>query len=573
MLASAPHLSERIWFAKYPRDVPTHLEYPPKPLFWFLEEAAARSPNRIACRYYRQELTYSRLLEQSQRMAAALRARGLQPGDRVGLLMPNIPDYVIALFGTWMAGGVAVPINPLLVGEEVTALRHLTNCRFVVCLDLLLHQLGPQEGEHPDVVFVTSLADRLPRFASLAYKFARLRRLGWFSRRRPPNAQNLNEALASAQVGELPRTAPDAPALIMPTGGTTGWPKAVLLTHQNLVANAWQLLHWTDRRFDENTILACLPFFHIYGLTTCVLSGVAMGATLVLHHRFQTEKVLKLIERWRPTLVPVVPAMLVAFNKVLRKRHYDLHSIRSVISGGAALNPDVAAEFSRHSGATVVEGYGLSEASPVTHAGPLDGTARPATIGLPMPDTDAMIVDANTGAGPLPYGEVGELVVRGPQVMAGYWNEPEATARAIRDGWLYTGDLAECSSDGFFKIVDRKKDLIITNGVNVYPTDVEHVLHEFDGIEDVAVIGVPDEQHGELVKALVVVKDGAPFDRRAFDAFARAHLEVHKRPRIVEVVPGPLPRTALGKLLRRIIRDKYGDPGDAAGLGTPTKPR
>jgi long-chain acyl-CoA synthetase len=248
----------------------------------------------------------------------------------------------------------------------------------------------------------------------------------------------------------------------------------------------------------------------------------------------------------------------VAFNRVLRRRHHDLTSIRAVLSGGAALNPDVAAEFSRHTGATVVEGYGLSEASPVTHAGPLNGTARPGTIGLPLPDTDAMIVDANTGAGPLPPGEVGELVIRGPQVMVGYWNDPAATAAAIRDGWLYTGDLATCTPDGFFRIVDRKKDLIITNGVNVYPTDVEHVLHAFEGIEDIAVIGIPDERHGELVKALVVVKPDRPFNRRAFDAFAREHLEVHKRPRVVEVVPGPFPRSPLGKLLRRLIRDQYG---------------
>lgn len=568
MVASAPHTSERVWFAQYPREVPTHLEYPPEPLSWLLEDAAEKFPDRIACRYYRQKLTYAELLEKSRRMAAALRARGLRPGERVGILLPNVPEYLIALFGTWMAGGVVVPINPLLVAEEVIALRRLTACRFVVCLDLLLPLLA-QEEDPPDVVFVTSLTDRLPWTTSLAYRFTRRRRLGFFSRRLPPNARDFNEALASADVEDaLPRPAPEDPALVMPTGGTTGWPKAVLLTHRNLLANALQVYHWTDHRVDENVLLACLPFFHIYGLTTCALSGVAMGATLVLHHRFQAEKVLKLIEQWRPTLVPAVPAMLVAFNKVLRRRHHDLSSIRSVISGGAALSPDVAAEFTRHSGATVVEGYGLSEASPVTHAGPLDGTARPGTIGLPLPDTDAMIVDAHTGVGPLPYGEVGELVVRGPQVMAGYWNDPAATANAIRDGWLFTGDLATCSPDGFFRIVDRKKDLIITNGVNVYPTDVEHVLRECEGIDDIAVLGVPDEQHGELVKALVVVKDGKEFNRRAFDAFAREHLEVHKRPRIVEVVPGPLPRNPLGKLLRRVLRAEHG-----TGTEAPAKAR
>jgi long-chain acyl-CoA synthetase len=221
------------------------------------------------------------------------------------------------------------------------------------------------------------------------------------------------------------------------------------------------------------------------------------------------------------------------------------------------LNPEVAAEFSHRTGAVVVEGYGLSEASPVTHVGPLDGTARPGTIGLPLPDTDAMIVDAVTGIGPLPPGEVGELIVRGPQVMQGYWDDPEATAVALRDGWLYTGDLATCSADGFFRIVDRKKDLIITSGVNVYPTDVEHVLRQFDGVEDIAVLGVPDAARGELVKAVVVPKKGHNFSRRAFDDFARQHLEVHKRPRVVEVIAGPLPRNPLGKVLRRVFREQY----------------
>jgi len=560
MLAGISRLSERPWVALYPQDVPTHLDYPSEPVFWLLEEAAGRSPNRIACRYYRQEVTYAQLLDQSRRMAVALQAQGLQPGDRVGLLMPNVPEYLVALFGTWMAGGIVVPINPLMVAEEVVALRHSTSCRFLVCLDLLLPLIGSEATAKPDVLYVTTLEDRLPTVASFLYRFARIRRVGLFSRRHHPHAIDLADALASANPdGESHRPLPEAPALILPTGGTTGWPKAVMLTHGNLLANAWQVHHWVGHNVDRDTILACLPFSHSYGLTNCALAGAAMGATLVLHHRFQAHQVLKLVERWRATLVPAVPAMLVAFNESLRRSRYDLSSVRAVLSGGAPLSPDVAAKFAEQSGATVVEGYGLSEASPVTHAGPLDGTARPGTIGLPLPDTDAMIVDPTTGAGPLPFGEVGELIVRGPQVMAGYWNDPVATANALRDGWLFTGDLATCDKDGFFRIVDRKKDLIITNGVNVYPTYVEHILRAFEGIEDIAVLGVPDERHGEVVKALVVPKAGHRFNRRAFDVFVREHLEVHMRPREVEIVPGPLPRNPLGKLLRRVLRDQSGN--------------
>ena len=370
-----------------------------------------------------------------------------------------------------------------------------------------------------------------------------------------------------ARASALPEPAPHRPAPgdaaeILPTGGTTGRPKGVVLTHRNLLANALQVFHWNCRPTGQDVMLACLPFFLSYGLTVCGLSGMAMSATLVMHHRFRAATILKLIERTRPTLVPAVPAMLAAFNRVLRGRKFDLSSIEAVISGGAPLPPEVANEFSKHSGAVVVEGYGLSEASPVTHVGPLDGSARPGTIGIPLPDTDARIVDAETGIEMLPPGEVGELIIRGPQVMAGYWNDTAATAAALRDGWLFTGDLATCDKDGFFRIVDRKKDLIITSGFNVYPTDVEHVLRQFEGVEDLAVFGVPHPDRGELVKVAVVPKDPAKFNRKAFEEFARQHLEVHRRPRAVEVVRGPLPRNHLGKILRRVLRETY--PGGSA---------
>lgn len=563
-------LSRHPWVSHYPQGVSLNLDYPQEPVYWLLEQAAKRTPKRVACRFFRQEVTYEELLTQSRQMASALRARGLQPGERVGILLPNVPEYLVALFGTWMAGGVTVPLNPLMVPEELSEIVHSTSCRFLVSLDLLLPLVASAEHTQPDVVFVTSLKDRLPWWDRQFYKLAMIHRLGLTSRHVPSTAIDLTEALASAPSDFTPEhLSPEAPANIMPSGGTTGSPKSVLLTHRNLITNAWQVFHWNGQRVNEDVILACLPFFHSYGLTACGLNGIAMGATLVLHHRFKADTVLKLIERWRPTLVPAVPAMLTAFNKALRRRKYDLGAIRSVMSGGAPLSPDVAAEFAARSGAVVVEGYGLSEASPVTHAGPLDGTARPGTIGLPMPDTDAMIVDATTGVGPLPFGEVGELVVRGPQVMAGYWNDPEATAVALRNGWLYTGDLATCDADGFFKIVDRKKDLIITSGVNVYPTDVEHVLRGCPEIEDIAILGVPDAERGELVKAVVVPKDMRKFSRRAFDHFAHDHLEVHKRPRVVEVVAGPLPRTLLGKVLRRVLRDQKGEPA-VVGDGKPS---
>jgi long-chain acyl-CoA synthetase len=321
------------------------------------------------------------------------------------------------------------------------------------------------------------------------------------------------------------------------------------------MANAWQLAHWSLGEPGAETLLAALPFFHSYGLSTCVLNGMALGATLILHHRFRPASAVRLIEEHRPTLFPAVPAMLAALNQqVLRKSKHDLRSLKSCLSGGAPLPRSVADEFSEHTGCCVVEGYGLSEASPVTHAGPLDGTAVPGTIGLPLPDTEARIVDQTTGTETLPDGEVGELVVRGPQVMLGYWNNEIDTHKVLRDGWLYTGDLGTRDSRGFFKIVDRKKDLIITSGFNVYPGDVESILRTYPGVNDVAVIGQPDESVGELVRAVLVIEKGRRFNRHDFDRFAKTHLAAHQRPKIVETRTEDLPRNFLGKVLRRELR-------------------
>jgi len=546
---------KRPWQDHYPAGVPLHLEYPREPLGWLLEQAAERFPHRVACFYYSQRLTYSELLSQSRRFASVLVQSGLKPGDRVGILLPNLPEYLVTLFGTWMAGGVVVALSPLMAQEQVAALIKTTGCRAVVTLDVLTPLLGTA-AERPELVLVTSLANRLPRLERFGYAWVRFRRIGL---RHAANGTSIREFQAAIDAaGEIATSVKvdvNRPAYILPTGGTTGAPKAVVLSHRNLLANAWQLSRWSLGTPGAETILAVLPFFHSYGLSTCVLNGMALAATLVLHHRFRPASAVRLIEQYRPTLFFAVPAMLAALNtRVLRKKKHDLSSIRSCISGGAPLPRAVAEEFSRHSGCTVVEGYGLSEASPVTHSGPIDGTAVPGTIGFPLPDTDARIVDAATGTETLPYGEVGELVVRGPQVMLGYWNNPVETQRVLRDGWLYTGDLATCDEQGRFRIVDRKKDLIITAGFNVYPADVEAVLRTCPGVQDVAVVGQPDEDVGEIVSAIVVPEGGRKFNRRDFDAFARQHLSAQQRPKIVEIRTADLPRNFLGKVLRRELR-------------------
>ena len=544
------------WLAHYPARVPAHLDYPEQPVGWLLERAANSHPDRIACCFYEQRLTYRELLDAARRCATLLRSVGIQPGDRVGLLVPNVPEYLTAAYGTWLAGGVVVALSPLMVGEEIRDLVVATGCRVVVTLDLLAPLLN-ESREHLDQVFTATLGDRLPYWQRLGYAFLRLKKIGLAALVGSTHFRSLSDELAACEpwTEQVPLS-PESPAYILATGGTTGHPKAVVLSHRNLLANAWQLFHWAGRRYAQDTILAVLPFFHSYGLSTCVTGGVALAGTLVLHQRFQLQAVLKLIERHKPSIFYAVPAMLRAINLQERKKRSDLSSLRWIISGGAALEAEVATEFSGYAGATVVEGFGLSEASPITHVGPLDGTNELGTIGFPLPDTDARIVDAETGRIELPAGEVGELIIRGPQVMLGYWQDADETARAVRDGWLYTGDLATCDANGFFRIVDRKKDLIIVSGYNVYPTDVEAVLKQYPGVADAVVVGVPDAEHGEAVKAVLVLEKSAAFDRKQFDHFVQQHLAKHKRPHLVEVVEGDLPRSFLGKVLRRKLREQ-----------------
>ncbi|HWL10355.1 MAG TPA: long-chain fatty acid--CoA ligase [Planctomicrobium sp.] len=548
----------RPWLKSYPADVPSTLQYPAHAMPWLLERAANNWPDRIACIYYDEKITYQRMLSRARRIALWLVEQGLQPGERVGVLLPNTPEYPSILNGIWLAGGVAVALSPLFVPEEATAFAEATQCKIVITLDVL-SPLIIQNDSHPRTIVYSSLGSRMSRLERLGYAWVRLMRLGLKGvgpeGRNVELRQILREGRRKEDGFDPVAVNSSDRAYILPTGGTTSAPKAVTLTHGNLMANAWQISHWAGNKAGEETVLSVLPFFHSYGLSTCLTNGIALGATLVLHHRFRTTSVVRLMEQHQPTLFPAVPAMLAALNPVLENMSKKpSHSLKAVISGGAPLPASVSGKFSELTGAEVVEGYGLSEASPVTHAGPLDGTAISGTIGLPFPDTDARIVDAATGTEELPFGEVGELVIRGPQVMEGYWNNPEATADVLRDGWLYTGDLGTCDENGFFKIVDRKKDLIITSGFNVYPGDVEEVLLRYPGIKEVAVVGVPDERKGEIVKAVVVMEPGKAFNKDDFNAYAHKHLSAQKRPRIVEEQTQELPRNFLGKVLRRELR-------------------
>lgn len=532
------------------------------PAFGLLEHASQTLPDREAVRYGQQSWTYRELNRDSIRCAAMLQRIGVCPGDRVGILLPNVPEYIIAANAIWRAGGIAIAISPLMVADEVNDLLRATDCRYVVCLDLLVQLIegsGVSEAKRcrPVKSLLVSIRQHLPALHQLGYLWARRTRTGsWTLPATEQCTWFWNEIDKTAQRWQpIPINPVTDPAYIIPTGGTTGSPKAVTLSHQSMVANAWQQYESTGRTYGQETLLAVLPFFHSYGMSATVMAGTAMGATLVLHHRFNTRHTIRMLERDRPTVFHAVPAMLVAMNERLRTHQADIQGLRWVISGGAPLEESVATEFSRHTGALVVEGYGLSEASPVTHVGSLFEKPRYGTIGLPLPETESRIVEIENPAQSVPEGEVGELLIRGPQLMLGYWNDKAATAQAIRGGWLHTGDLAVSQRDGSYRIVGRSKDLIITSGFNVYPCEVEAVLREVDGVLDAAVIGQPDPRRGEVVKAFIVLKPETQWDEEQLRKFCRQALSKHKRPRIFERCLGDLPRNFLGKVIRRQLRE------------------
>jgi long-chain acyl-CoA synthetase len=559
-------LWQRVWLDAYPCDVPSSLPYPIAPVSALLETAAQRFPDRPACTLYAHKTTYSELTDQSRRLAAALADLGAGPGRRVAMLLPNIPEYLIALQATWLTGATALQLSPLMVAEELAKWIEKTGCHILVTLDLLAPLVRHLLARGPlEQLVVTSLAERMPAWRGWLYRVERLRRRGPLRLRDHGKVHRFDHLARTAPRSLARHIVPEEDvALMAPTGGTTASPKAVMLTHRNLVANAMQLRAWARGEDGKEGVLGVLPFFHAYGLSVCALTSLVSGSTIHLYPRFETRPVLELLEREQVNLVPAVPAMIAALNRELKKHPRDLSFIRVVVSGASAFDLTARSTFQGYGVEEIVEGYGLSEASPVTHVNPLGEGNRPGTVGLPLPDTEARVMDQATGMEELPAGAVGELAIRAPQVMKGYFENPEETARALRGGWLYTGDLVRRDRDGYFTIVDRKKDIIKTSGFLVFPAEVEEVLSAFPGVAEAAVIGVPDAERGEIVKALVVPRDGDRIDVSALESHCLKHLGKQKRPKHIEIVH-ELPKNFLGKIQRRRLRESvHGQNGAAA---------
>ncbi len=550
-------LIDRPWLKSYPADIPATLSYPDFPLPALLAQAAEEFPQQTALIYYGRRISYQELQELVDRCAAALYALGLRPGDRLALLLPNLPQYPIAFYGALKLGLIVVQLSPLASANELAQLLSDSGAETVVTLRRFYGLIAKAQTETQlKRIILTDVSDYLPPVLKLLYPLQQ--RLRGEHEAAPPKSSEIY------QFGELlqrytkkPPQIAIAPertvALLQYTGGTTGLPKGVMLTHRNLVANALQLRAWFPRAHrGEGTFLSVLPFFHVYGMTVALNVPVSQGATLILIPRFAIEELLRAIKRYRPTIFPGVPTIYVAINHHPHIERYALSSIEECIAGAAPLPLEVKHRFEALSGSHLVEGYGLSEASPVTHCNPFYGPPVEGSIGLPLPDTDAWIADPVSGE-LLEPGEVGELVIRGPQVMVGYWNRPEETERALRDGWLHTGDLARMDGKGYFYIVDRMKELINCSGFKVYPRQVEEVLYGHPGVQEAAVIGIPDPYRGESVKAFVVTKAGVRLEVSELMDYCREHLAKYEVPREIEFREA-LPKTLVGKVLKRELR-------------------
>jgi long-chain acyl-CoA synthetase len=547
-----------VWVGHYAPGVPARVEIPNQLLTELVEASVRRWGDRTAFVYYGARWTYQRFWQESERFASALAREGVGPGDRVALYLPNCPAYPIAFFGALRLGAVVVQVSPLYLGQDLSRLLKDSAPKALVTLEILYPNLAKVRGEYaPPVVYVARLRELYPWYLRPFVNVVLRRQKLPTDYPTDPSVRSWRTAVRTPGSVPLAKSDPATTvAVLQYTGGTTGKPKAAMLSHRNLVANVVQMNAWNTTRVEGGeVVLAAIPFFHIYGLTVALLLGLVQGATVVMQTRPEIRELLKLIDRYRPTQFPGVPALYAAFNQQPDIGKYRIRSIKYCVSGSVALPTEVARRFEQLTGARLIEGYGLSEASPVTHANPLGGEQRIGSIGLPIPNTDQRILDLETGAKVLGTGEVGELAVRGPQVMIAYYHQPEETAMVLSNGWLRTGDVARIDSDGYAYIVDRKKDMINVAGMKVYPREVEEVLFQHPSVADVAVIGVPDATHGEVVKAFVVRKTGSTVTVDELIAFVREQIAHYKAPRSVEFRDA-LPRSVVQKVLRRALREE-----------------
>ncbi|HEY3686460.1 MAG TPA: AMP-binding protein [Streptosporangiaceae bacterium] len=552
------------WLRFYADGVPRDITVPDEPLTHLLDDAAARFPRRTAVVFLGRAITYRHLLDLANRAAAALAEIGVRRGDRVALILPNCPQQVIAFYAVLRLGGVVVQCNPLYTAPELAYQLADSGTSTAIVLDRAYAALAEaRPSTRVRQVVVTSLLPWLPRGKRLALRLPGERTAGLRAELAHPvpgdaDVLDFEELLSrsSDPVAPPPIDPAHDLALLQYTGGTTGRPKGAMLTHANLMANAVQTASWdSESRAGHEITLAVLPMFHVFGLTLCLTTSVLTASTIVLLPKFDTDLVLDAIRKWRPTIFPGVPPLYDKIIAEARDQKVDLSSIRVCVSGAMPLPRGTVEEFRRATGGHLVQGYGMTETSPVTLSNPLNGNARHVSVGLPLPGTRVRVVGEDDPFRMVGVGEAGELLIYGPQVFQGYWNQPLETAEVLNNGWLRTGDIGVMSPDGFFTLLDRKRDVIIVDGFNVFPTEVERVINTHPAVDDSAVVGLPDGHGAEIVKAYVVPLPGAEVSSHEIIAHCAARLVGYKIPELVET-RSDLPRNLLGKVLRRLLRDE-----------------
>ncbi len=555
-------VEERVWHQFYDEGVPASIDFEDVPLPRFLDRTAAEYGDATALIFLNRRLTYRQLKEEVDRFATALAALGVQKDTKVAIQLPNLPQTVIAYYAILALGAQAVMTNPLYVEREIEHQWNDAGCSLAVVADFLFE--GRIKGIRDELPIKNYVIASIPEYLRFPLNLLAPLKL---KRAHPP-------LMARVEPGEgihfmrklIKATRPNPPkvdiamediAVLQYTGGTTGVSKGAMLTQRNLSYNAQQLSAWfADARPGEEVMLAAMPYFHVFGMTVCMNYPVYVAAAMVLMpNPRDIPQMVKNIAKHRVTLFPGVPAMFNAINNFPGVDNIDLTSVISCFSGSAPLPIDVLERFEKLTGSKIVEGYGLTETSPVTHANPLGGVRKVGSIGVPQPETDVKIVDLEDGTTEMSPGQEGEVIIKGPQVMKGYWKSPEATAEVIKDGWLYTGDIAVADEDGFFFIVGRIKDMILAGGYNIYPDEVDDVLIAHPAVLEAATIGVPDERRGETVKSFVVLKESHTATAEELIEYSRKELAAYKIPRQIEF-RDELPKSTVLKILRRELRDQ-----------------
>lgn len=543
----------RPWFKYYDPEVPHHLTYPRIPLHSLLDETASKIPDRPCTNFFGKQLTYRQIKDFSDRLAFNISGLGVRKGDRVVLMLPNCPQFLISYYGLLKAGAVVVPINPLSVERELQFFLADTGAEALITIPLFLNKVIPLKGKAPlKQIVCTRLADFLPFPLNLVQGY---RERSLLKQAGPPGWIDFKELLQKIPSPDWhPDPLPlDEMAVLIYSGGTTGIAKGVMLSQFNLVANAHQIIAWANLT-DEQGVLAVLPLFHGFGMSVTMNAALLAGGEIFLIPRFNAKAVAKAIQKYKPSFFIGVPAMFVQLSHLPNIESYDFSSLRGIFVGAAPLTKAIKEDFEKKTGGRMIEGYGLTESTTAIMANPYHGLHKIGSIGIPFPDVDVKIVGLEDGRD-LPPGELGEIVLRSPSVMVGYYKNPEETRKALREGWLYTGDIGYMDPDGYFYITDRKKDLIIVSGFNVFPREIDELIYQHPKVKEGITIGIPDPQKGERIKVFIVLKEGESATPEELIDYFKERLTPYKVPSIVEF-RDELPKSMIGKILRRALREE-----------------